>query len=297
MLSGLKLPSLNSWLYNDVSENADKQYRHSLIREQNKSEDKEAILKELKPLVQRAHDDTRFKLREFLRDTLDPLEEWDEDIDPANGYPEMLDLTTLKGYFGEFFSGLVAENFSPFGEENWRVPIFSFRFHETAFDQLEMYRQTGTMKKATYGRTGDDCLAFVLKGDSIEKILFLEAKCTAKYNLNMIADAHTKISSANQKPVELSRLITALKAYQGNEEAEIWITALRKLFLAKNGFERYDCVSYVCGQFPKSPKSKLSWISREDPHANYLGERKLEAVEIQITNVDELVKEMYGKEE
>lgn len=295
MLSGLKISSLNSWLYNEISDNSNNRYRHNLIREN--PIDRENVLDELKPVIGRVHDDARFKLREFLRDTLDPLEEWNDDIDPAEGYPEVLDLTTLKGYFGEFFSGIVAENFSPFGEKNWRVPVFPFRFHNTAFDQLEMYRQTGQMKKATYGRTGDDCVAFVLEGDTIVKILFLEAKCTAKYDLSMIADAHTKISSANQKPVELMRLVDVLKAYRRHSETEVWINALRKLYRSKKGFERYDCVSYVCGQFPKRPRDKVSWISREEPHPNYVGGRNLEAIEIQLTDVNNIVRLLYGKEE
>jgi len=295
MLNGLKISSLTSWLYNDVTENLDKRYRHNLIREN--APFKAEVLEDLKPIVHKVHDDARFKLRAFLKDTLDPLEEWEDDVDPAEGYPEVLDMTTLKGYFGEFFSGLVAENFYPFGEKNWRVPVFSFRFHNTAFDQLEMYRQTGRLKKATYGRTGDDCVAFVLKGDTIVKILFLEAKCTARSDLRMIADAHTKISSVNPKPVELMRLINILLDYRRNSDAELWITALRKLYRSKDGFERFDCISYVCGQFPKKPREKLSWISREEPHPSYVGERNLEAIEIQITNVDDLVKLLYGKEE
>ncbi|SLK50402.1 Uncharacterised protein [Mycobacteroides abscessus subsp. abscessus] len=297
MLSGLKISSLNSWLHKDLSENSDKQYRHSLIRENKKDDVRESVVEELKPVIQKVHDDARFKLREFLRDTLDPLEEWDDEIDPAEGYPEVLDLTTLKGYFGEIFSGIIAENFSPFDEKNWRVPVFPFRFHNTAFDQLEMYHQTGQMKKATYGRTGDDCVAFVLDGDTIVKILFLEAKCTAKYDMSMIADAHTKISSANQKPVELMRLVQILKSYRQDSEADVWITALRKLYRSKDGFERFDCVSYVCGQFPKRPKEKVSWISRENPHPNYIGGRKLEAIEIQLTEVNDIVRQLYGKED
>lgn len=145
MLNGLKIQSLTSWLYSNVSENLDKQYRHNLIKEEPSF--RVNVIEDIKPIIQKAHDDTRFKLREFLRDNLDPLDDWDDDVDPAEGYPEVLDLTTLKGYFGEFFSGIIAENFAPFGENNWRVPVFSFRFHNTAFDQLEMYRQTGSMKK------------------------------------------------------------------------------------------------------------------------------------------------------
>lgn len=291
LLDGLKIKNIDSWLHNDVLENSIMNYRHNLIRENKVNRDD--IINELMPVIRKAHDDARFALREALCDELDPLEDWDDDIDPADGYPEILDLTTLKGYFGEFFSGVVAENFHPFKEENWRVPVFPFRFHHTAFDQLEMFRQTNKMKKATYGRTGDDCVAFVLKNERIVKTLFLEAKCTSKHNSSMINDAHTKISSKNQKPVELMRLIQALKAYKNNDEAKIWIKALRGLYKSEDEHERFDSVSYVCG---KLPQRNISWISRENPNVNYQGSRNLEVLEIQIADIDELVKKLYGKE-
>ncbi len=293
MLNGLKMDSVSSWLKTDVVVGEDKRYRHNLITEDyTKRGD---ILETLKGLIRTAHDDARFKLREFLRDDLDPLEEWDEAEDPAEGYPEVLDLTTLKGYFGEFFSGLVAENFAPFEESNWRVPLFPFRFHNTAFDQLEVYHQTGQIKNATYGRTGDDCVAFVLDGHVITKILFLEAKCTATHDSTAITAAHKKISSQNLKPVELKRLVDALKAYRQNTDVVEWIVALRNLYRSNSGFERFDCVSYVCGSTPKN--SRKSWISRQTPHSFYTGGRKLEAVEVHLTAVNELVRLVYGKEE
>ncbi len=293
MLNGLKMDSVSSWLETDVSVSENNRYRHNLITE--KCEGRGDALEVLKGLIRTAHDDARFKLREFLRDDLDPLEEWDEENDPAEGYPEVLDLTTLKGYFGEFFSGLIAENFAPFEESNWRVPVFPFRFHNTAFDQLEVYHQTGQMKKATYGRTGDDCLAFVLDGTAITKILFLEAKCTATHDSKAIATAHEKLSSQNLKPVELKRLIDALKAYRKNTDVAGWIVALRNLYRAKDGYERFDCVSYVCGYTPQ--KSRESWISRQTPHPRYKGGRMLEAVETHLAAVNELVQLVYGKEE
>lgn len=185
MIDSLKLNSLNEWLISSVTVNDKKFYRHNLISEVN-GEKRLEIISELKPLVQIIHEDTRIKLRDLFQDDWDPLEPWTNETDPAEGYPEVLDLTTLKGYFGEIFSGIVAENFMPFNENNWRVPLFSFRFHNTAFDQLELYRQTGEMKKATYGRTGDDCVAFSLNEGVIDKVLFLEAKCTATHKASMI---------------------------------------------------------------------------------------------------------------
>lgn len=291
MIDSLKVVSIKNWLKNEVTDNKNISYRHNLIYENNINIRKNTIA-ELKPLVQIIHDDTRFKLRELFQDDLDPLDQWNETEDPAAGYPEVLDLTTLKGYFGEIFSGIIAENFQPFDEDRWRVPLFSFRFHHTAFDQLELYRQTGKMKKATYGRTGDDCVAFVLNKGIIEKVLFLEAKCTASHSSEMINDAHTKISSEYTVPVETLRIVEALKYYRNTKkEADDWIKALRDLYRARKVI-RFDCVSYVCG---KKPSRNKSWIKNTTPNKNYLGNRELEVVEVHINDIDSLVKEIYGK--
>lgn len=295
MLSGLKISSLSSWLSHDSIENKSRQYKHNLFKE-NLAE-RSSALEELIPVIQKAHDDARFKLRKFLQDDLDPLEDWNDDIDPAEGYPEVFDMSTLKGYFGEFFSGVLAENIALFDESEWRVPVFSFRWHNTAFDQLEILRQTGEKKTAIFGRTGDDCVAFVLKKGVITKVLFLEAKCSATHNLDMIADAHTKISTKNLIPVEIMRLVEILQDYDSSSEAKAWIQALRQLYRNNTQVQRYDCVSYIFGQSPIRPKTKFSWIDRDNPHPNYSGSRKLEVAEVHLTNVDDLIRYLYRKDE
>ncbi|QQZ61243.1 hypothetical protein JI735_33580 [Paenibacillus sonchi] len=295
MLPKLNLSSLPLWLENDVSSSENGRYKHNLLREN--PDVRPTVLEDLKTLVQKSHDDARYRLRSFLEDNLDPLDEWKDEIDPAEGYPHFFDLTTLKGYFGEFFSGLIAENLTLFDEAHWKVPVFSFRWHDTAFDQLEMMRQTGNMKGAIFGRTGDDCVAFVMEKGIIKKILFLEAKCSAAYDMGMINDAHVKISTKNLAPLEIRRLIEILQDYESNPDAGVWIQALRGLYREYKNVDRYDCVSYICGQFPKRPTERVCWMPRLEPHPSYKGERMLEVAEIHINDVNKLVSFVYGKEE
>lgn len=294
MLLGLKLSASSSWLTSDSSESTDKRYRHTLVKESTARDD--AVHAELKALLRRAHDDARYRLRKFLRDELDPLEPWDETLDPAQGYPELLDMNTLKGYFGEFWSGVLAENFSPFEESRWKVPMFLFRFHDLAFQELEMHRQTGQMSRAIVGRTGDDCVAFVLDGNDIVKVLVIEAKCTASHDVHMISEAHKKISQSNPVPVDLRKTIEVLKEDANNPDAQRWISALRRLFHDPSQSERFDYVSYLCGRSPVRG-NQTSWISREQPHQAYTGGRKLETVETHMADVDDLLKRLYEKED
>jgi hypothetical protein len=292
MLKNIKSKELPLWLHNTVNESNDKKYSHRLLKENNiKRID---AIEDLRGIFDEAHNDARLRLRKVLDISLHPLDE-EEGFDPAEGYPELFDMTTLKGYFGEVFAGLIAENFFPFEEKGWKVPAYSFRYHEIAFDQLEMHRLTGEKLKTIPGRTGDDCLAFVLDSNNkIVKVLFCEAKCTASHNEGMISDAHNKISSKNLIPVEIRRIIDILRDY-GDSESLKWIQSLRELYINGQQCERYDLVSYVCGKSPVKPKTRISWIPLDMPHKKYIGERNLEAVEIHLTDVEDLIKEIYRK--
>src|SRR5947209_8763461 len=130
----------SDWLCDFVNESSDKKYRHRLFKEYpNKRAD---ILKELTSYIQNAHEDARSRLRKLVENPLDPLDVQPA-FDPTDGYPELFHMHTLKGYFGETFAGLIAEHFSPFDENDWKVPAFLFRYHEVEFQHLEVLRQTG----------------------------------------------------------------------------------------------------------------------------------------------------------
>jgi len=279
-----------NWLPETLS-NSNNQYRHRLFVE-NASLRLE-IINQLRDYFQNAHEDARRHLRSVMNNSLDPLEE-SLPFDPVDGYPERLHVRTLKGYLGEVFAGLISEECSPHGEE-WEVPAFLFRFHNIAFSKLEYWRQTGQTPRIIPGRTGDDCLAFQ-KDDNgqIVRSLFCEAKCTSDHDAGMIAKAHEQISTDNLIPTDISRIIEILKDYD-DEESSRWIDALRYLYfnLNKTKYERCDLVSYVHGRPPKRP-NQLAWMPISAPHRNYTGNRRLEAAEIRISNVDSLIQNVYG---
>lgn len=284
---------LSSWLSFDVTIDSAGRYEHALGTEINGSRIR--TLPHLKHLIAKAHDDARDRLRKLVGTTLDPLGEiasWD----PAEGYPEKLHITTLKGYFGEVMAGLIAETFGAFGYNDWVVPAYLFRYHLVEFQQLALIRQTGGPTNVRPGRTGDDCLAFRrnARGD-IVATLMCEAKCTKDHDSHLIADAHEKSSLSNLLPVDIMQLIEILLD-SPDKNAKPWVIALRKLCMGGPvpgaGYERIDQVTYVCGQKPKRGE-QTSWISTGTPHAKYTGGRRLHVAEIHLSNVDKLIELIY----
>jgi hypothetical protein len=289
-------PEISEWLKNATT-SKDK-YTHRILTEDRAMRDH--IMCELKQVVQKAHEDTRQHLRTLAGISLDPFDEETGEVpdgrllarDPTIGYPEKLELQTLKGYFGEIFAGLISESFSHFDMEGWRVPAYPFRFHQTAFDQLERWRQTGREPGKTVGRTGNDMLAFFLDANGkITHSLVCEAKCSNGHSANLISDAHKQASSTESRPVDILRLIEILQNYD-DPESKKWKKALQILYNRdiQTDYERCDLVSYICG---KPPTDSNTWLSPHKPHSKYTAGRRLEAVEIHLSKVDELVKEVY----
>jgi len=287
-----KSDKLSRWLSSTISESKDKRYKHRLLKED--LSQRCEILEELRSLVQKAHEDARRHLRDLAGTSLDPLDSLAND--PAEGYPECLHIRTLKGYLGEIFAGLVAEKLSPFGEANWRVPTFLFRFHDFAFNELERIRQ-GKKAKIIPGRPGDDCLAFQLDDQGqIRRSLVCEAKCTSSHDTHLISDAHKQISDPISIPVSIRQIIDILKDRKDDKDALAWVKALQRLWLegVDSSYERCDLVCYVCGRFPKR---KPSWISSKVPHQSYTARRRLEAAEIHLHDVEDIIREVYGKKD
>lgn len=235
----------------------DQMYQHRTLLMTGDVESGTALLGDY---VQKAHEDTRNHLRKLANISLDPLGDITL-VDPAMGYPELLPLQTLKGYFGEVFAGLVAEHFSPMGIKQWRVPAFLFRFHDLAFDRLERLRHSGGSSEVNIiGRHGDDCLAFQMDASGeITCSLACEAKCTASHDAGLLMDAHKKISEANLVPVSVRQVIEVLMDRDDDADTLKWVRALQHLWLKapRTGYERFDLVCYVCGQ---RPKYEASWL-------------------------------------
>ena len=129
---------------------------------------------------------------------------------PPLRYPDDLATTTLQGYLGEVFAGLIAENFDPH-HLAWSVPAFLFRTHSVAAQTLERRRQLGGPATPIPGRTGDDALAFAKDPDGrIVAWLFGEAKCTHDHDSALINAGHEQLSAAVYRPVDLTALIDIL---------------------------------------------------------------------------------------
>lgn len=288
-----------AWFRDSLSESEDKKYRHRLLTE-NSGERKE-ILEELVSYVQNAHEDARIYLRSILTNTLSPFS-IPSAFDPAEGYPELLHMQTLKGYFGEIFAGLIAEHFAPFGETEWKVPAFLFRYHNLAFEELERIRQTGEKAKEIPGRTGDDCLAFQLNRDGrIIRYLYCEAKCTAGgHMIGMVQKAHEK--AGNSVVVNLMQIIDILKS-RDDPESQQFSLAIQELLLfrqdrstqlPRHQAERCNMVSYICGKSPAQGK-RSAWLSTDKPHAAYTAASKLEAIEVHLPDIEALIREVYAR--
>jgi hypothetical protein len=291
-----RLENIAHWLLIEV-ERPRPTFQHLLATERDGG--RRFILEELRTAVQEAHEDARRRLCRLAATDLDPLANQGVRADEALGYPQRLPIRTLKGYFGEFFAGVVAENCHPFDLRDWVVPAYLFRFHTVAFQQLDAAAQDGNAVGEIPGRTGDDCLAFRMDATTglISAALFCEAKCTDDHDAHLVAEAHTKLSSRTERPADLLQLIEVLQASNA-PDARRWAGALERLFWGQRapGYARYDQITYICGRSP-ARGGRTCWISRDGPHEAYRGGRSLHIAEIHLQGVDNLVAGVYGRRE
>jgi len=281
---------LKEWLETDTVQ-ASERYQHTRLVE--RADRRAAVLDDLRAFWRAAHADAKEYIRFALGyDTLDPLA--DPNADPAADFPAVLDLLTLQGYFGEVLAGLIAEYFEPHGEANWRVPAYLFRGHLAAFHQFERTRQDEPANRSM-GRPGNDCLAFTLDEDGdVAQALVCEAKCTLDHDAGLIADAHQQISDANYRPVDVMQLVHVL-ADSKSPHAQVWVRALRRYLNQRPPtVPRFDLVVYVCGRRPVASADGC-WIDRASPHARYTASRHLQATEVHLVDVEQLIRDVYGK--
>lgn len=256
---------------------------------------------ELIAYAQEALDDARFKIRQGLADELSPFADGEED--PAANYPAVLHRVTLQGYLGETLAGLAIEHFGAFGESDWHVPAFLFRFHNTEFEHLDLINEhllegethdADAEAEQRPGRTGDDAIAFRIdESGKITHVLTIEAKCLTVSNTGTIRKAHEKLSVPQQRPSGIRELVNLLSDYD-TPEAEAW--QARLLALWKTGYReanRYDGLAYAVGHWPVKDKTKISWLPSAAPHEAYTGGRPLEAMEFQFEDLNGLVDQLY----
>lgn len=289
MVLNLQSSEIRTWLVAATSENGD--YRHLHLVENPRF--RTDAIRVLRSIRKEVHKDAKRYLAKLTQNSLDPLGD-SVPSSVADAYPGSLHLSTKKAYFGEIMAGVVAENFASTPPGQWRVPVFLFRYHQSAFDQLERWREVGTSPSHVPGQSGDDCLAFHVGGEGfVTATLVGEGKCTNDHHASMIADAHSKVSSTALRPISLSRAMGILHDLVAEPEAAEWLNFLSELYHRKDLSDKYkraDLVSYICGRFPKT---KPTWAPTLQPHSSYNASRELECVELHLSDVDELVKEIY----
>ncbi len=289
-----QLPSLESWLIVSKTCSASSpRYCHLLLKVPGPIN--RALHDELYKYIDHAHEGARQTLRAPLEGSLHPLHHGTP-VDPAYGYPHKFGMTVLQGFFGEIFAGIVAEHFASDEVHKWEVPVYLFRTHVVAFQQLEVMKQTEGWVRQVVGRTGDDGLAFARDGDGrIVAWLAIEAKCTSTHSAQLIADSHEKLSQPVSRPVDLLRVIDALRDYCEDQYARDWISALRRYYWETHGdsdVTRCDLAVYVCGQ---SPSRAESWIPVNQPHPKYTAKRELTATEFHFPDVGIVVESLYER--
>jgi len=284
------LTKLHEWLTYSRTDDG-KKYLHILLTELSNIPD--TVWEELHAYIDHAHEGARSALRMPLGESLNPIMHGTK-TDPAYGYPHKLNIIALQGFFGEILTGIIAENYEMFGSAAWEVPVYLFRAHITAFQQLEEIKQTDEWEKMIFGRTGDDGLAFERDEDgNVIRWMACEAKCTARHNPTLIKDNHEKLAQSSVvKPIDLLRTIEALQDYVDDEFSQDWIESLRKVYFEKEKIDRCDLSVYVCG---KLPIQKKTWISAGKPHKNYTAKRKLTATEVHIADLVTKIQELYDR--
>lgn len=292
----LTITTLNAWLIDQQIARAHKKYRLRVWKEDRESF--AGIQDEVFAYFDEALDDARKRIRQGFEDDLSPFNA--PGVDPAASYPAMLHHVTLQGYFGETLAGVAIEHWGAHGHDDWQVPAFLFRAHDTEFQHLESINDRlvagaafdpDAIAEKRPGRTGDDCLAFRCSDDGeIIDVLAIESKCLSRNQKTKIEDAHKKLTAARKKPSGIRELINLLDEYD-TAEAQEWQAALLSIWRNNlEGVRRHDAICYVCG---KAPTKKQSWLPAEGPHESYTSRRALEGMEFHCPDLTDLVKLIY----
>lgn len=292
ILSGFgsqEISLLRAWL--PATHTKNKGYHHLAIVEDPHL--RERAIPILAEYVRRAHSLALVRLHEVYPDTLDPRRRKTRDRVFAS-YPAKCDGNILKGFFGEIFAGLVAELESP-GQREWHVPAFAFHDHNLLFEEL--IRQAADARaKRTFGRFGDDCLAFALDKNTttISHILIAEAKCTHTHDADLLNAAFSKLGD---QPIDVSTLwitvlIEGLKN-EGSSDSTTWAFVLAAFRDSNRLSDRFrnDLVSYVHGD---APKRKKHWMDATTPHSAYKAPRHITTAEIKLSDVEGLIQGVYA---
>jgi hypothetical protein len=277
---------LDSWLLVRSSESRPGKYWHRSYVPRGPARPEH--LTRLRDYVQGAHQDARTYIDSIFTTTLDPS---GVPLSARVGYPAALPPAALTGYFGECLAGLVLEHGEPFGDGNYRVPVFLFRFHDTAINWL-LRRTAGPVEGAVPGRPGTDVIGFRIDpAGSVDGVVAVEAKCLTHHDMAKLREAHVQLSDLLGLPVSIRQVLQVLRDRRDDESKEL-ARSIAQLFLAppKSGFRR-DMVVYTCAQ---EPKAREAWAPTSGADPAYRGGRPLLVVELHMPDLASLVAHCYS---
>ncbi len=285
-------------------------YRHILLEA--KYDDAHSLAAALRPYFESAHLDARTIFHEEIGINLHP------DADPAEPppvvYPNSLEVSARRGLFGETLAGLLTEVCEYIGGHDWKVPVFLFRFHQTAADYLYTLRRDPSQTRKLPGRTGDDFVAIVLNADgAVVRVLAGEAKWRTTLSKSVVENLVLGTKVKDKKTGKVER--------KGNG---IW-TALNKAVDPPRGLKQmqkilkdiapdeYDAAihsidQHVLADTPALPRTNLvvlagngaatrkagvPMISAANHPAEYTSNAELQVVEIIFDKGEEMVDCLY----
>lgn len=287
-------------------------YRHVLLEA--KYEDPHLLATVLRPYFESVHLDARTVFHEEIGINLHP------DADPTKAfpvvYPNSLEFSARRGLFGEALAGLLTEVCEFIGGHDWNVPVFLFRFHQTAADYLYTLRRDPSQTRKLPGRTGDDFIAIVLDDDGgVVRVLAGEAKWRATLSESVVDSlvlgkkvkdkttgkvAHngkgiwTALNKAVDPPRGLKQLQKILKDIAPDEYGAA-IRSIDEHVLADTPALPRTNLVVLAGNGGAKRKAGVPMISAQSHPAEYTSNADLQVVEIIFDQGEKMVDRLYDE--
>lgn len=281
-------------------------YGHLLLEQIEDSNDE--LVSRLKAYFESAHLDARGVIHDFVGISLHPDHEKQTEIN----YPSSLHLTTLKGFYGEVMTGLIAEGYDLVGQHDWEIPVFLFRFHDDAKKYLFTLVRDPAQERQTIGRLGTDFIGISINGGEVERLISGEAKWRKELTQAVVDTVmlgpkergrQTRVAGKGvwaelnkevNPPNGLRELQIALKDLDPQAYGEV-ILSMDKLLAA---FEptivpKTDLVLIV-GEPRNNREKGECCIERDKVPENYLAGNDLQVVEIVLPDGENLIIDLYA---
>lgn len=293
MRTDVKLPiprkMLSDWL--SIERNETNGYQHLLLRQTSPGKWKELIDK-LIQYFENAHLDARTHFHRMAGIDLHPASNKTNTVQYPNNLPDI----TQRGLFGEVLCGLITESFRFIGSYGWKVPVFLFRYHQDVENYIHR-RLRGGNEREVIGRLGDDFLALAINDDgTVAATLVGEAKfrktLPPSKGIELMEDVHKKMSQDDDTPVNIMRLSELLK-YKDADKYAVTCADLERLNLLDTT-KKVPRIDLVCLIVEKTKKEfPPTYIPQKSKHSQYTCKRELQAVEVIIEDVCDLIEEIY----